>query len=160
MTPDEIYKLKIDAAQRAHDRATEFEKSVNRDAVNTGAQTLKSLMLVNGGSCIAILTFIGTLATKHRPVSEFAHPLIAFALGAGSSVVAGAIAYFVNLLILSSSRKMTREYGEPFIRDTDQSKRTRFFGEVARWIAVAFAAFAIGCFFYGLYSAYSAFQYL
>lgn len=117
-------------------------------------------MAVNGGSCVAMLAFIGTLATKYRPISEFAFPLIMFATGAGFAVLASAAGYFTNLLIVGSSQEMNRQYVEPFLRDSDKSKRQRFWGEVLRWHAVGFAAVGILSFFVGLYTAYSAFRHL
>ena len=76
------------------------------------------------------------------------------------AVLASAAGYFTNLLIVGSSREMNRQYVEPFLRDSDKSKRQRFWGEVLRWHAVGFAAAGILSFFAGLYTAYSAFRHL
>jgi hypothetical protein len=78
VTPDELDKLRIDAAHRAHERETEFGNAANKAAIDSGTLTVRSILLVNGGSCVAILAFIGTLATKDRFLSAFALPLIVF----------------------------------------------------------------------------------
>lgn len=160
VTPDEIYKLKIDAALRAHERETGFGNAANKAAVDSGAQALKSIFLVNGGSCVAILAFIGTLATKYRPVSEFAFPLIVFALGAGFAILATGAGYFTNICIEAGSRNLAREYEEPFLRAGDKSKRSWFWASVFRCLSVGFGILGLTSFFYGLYAAYSAFRYL
>ena len=52
----------------------------------------------------------------------------------------------------------TPEYEDPFLRDTDKSKRYRLLGEWARWLAVIAALCGIVAFCAGLYTAYKAFQ--
>jgi hypothetical protein len=160
VTPVELERLKIDAAQRAHERETAFASAANKAAVDSGGQALKAIFLVNGGSCVAILAFIGTLATKYRPISGFALPLIVFALGAGFAILSIGSAYFTNLCIESVSRRRTYEYEEPFIRDNETSNRFRFWGEILRWVSVGFGALGLFSFFFGLYEAYAAFRYL
>jgi hypothetical protein len=160
VTPNDLDRLRIDAAQRAHERETEFANNANKAAIDSGTLTVKSILLVNGGSCVAILAFIGTLATKYRPISAFALPLIVFAVGAGFSILASAAGYFTNLSIADTSMYRSREYQEPFLRDNDQSNRRRFWGQVFRCLGIGFAILGVASFFIGLFFAYRAFRYL
>jgi hypothetical protein len=111
----------------------------NKAAIDSGTETIKAIVLINGGSCVAILTFIGTIATKDKVPIGLATPLIWFALGLVMAVIASAFGYFTNLLIVGTSNNKTREYDQPFLRDTDQSERRRWWGECTRWLAVASA---------------------
>jgi len=151
-------QLRVAAAEKAHGIETEFGRAANQAALNSGTETLKALLLINGGSCVAMLAFIGTLATKDRVPSEMAPPLISFAVGAGLAVFAGAASYFTNLCISGSSTRKQRSYVEPFVRDTSESIRQRGLGEIFRWISVTAAALGILAFAYGVCSAYSGFK--
>ena len=161
MTPDEIHQLKIAEAQRAHDNETEFGREANKAAVNSGAEALKALLYLNGGSCVIMLAFIGALASKtDKPVANFAVPLVYFALGAGLAVLANAAGYFTNLMITGTSNRKERVYEHPFLLDTPSSKRQRCWGERFRFTAIILAFAALGCFFVGLYFAYGAFKHV
>ena len=155
---DELTKLRVEAAARAHYAENEFGRVANKAAVDSGTETIKAIVLINGGSCVAILTFIGTLATKDKVPIGLATPLIWFAAGLVMAVIASAFAYFSNLFIAGTSTHKTPEYEDPFLRDTDKSKRYRLLGEWARWLAVIAALCGIVAFCAGLYTAYKAFQ--
>jgi hypothetical protein len=160
MTSEELTKMRIAAAARAHDAEKEFGRMANKAAIDSATETLKAIVLINGGSCVAILTFIGTLATKDTVPIGLATPLIWFAIGLGMAVIASAFGYFTNLFIAGTSKHMTPEYEQPFLRDNDDSKHYRRLGEWARWSAVIAAFGGIVAFWAGLYSAYGAFQHL
>jgi hypothetical protein len=91
---DELTKLRVEAAARAHYAENEFGRVANKAAVDSGTETIKAIVLINGGSCVAILTFIGTLATKDKVPIGLATPLIWFAAGLVMAVIASAFAYF------------------------------------------------------------------
>jgi len=160
MTPDELLQMRVEAAVREHDAETEFGRVANKAAIDNATETLKAIVLINGGSCVAILTFIGTLATKDKVPIVLATPLIWFAVGLVMAVIASGLGYFTNLFIGYTSKNMTQEYERPFLRDNDKSKRYRHWGEWTRWIAVIAALGSIVAFSSGLYTAYSAFQHL
>ena len=160
MTPDELLNIRVEAAVRAHDAENEFGRVANKAAIDSGTETLKAIVLINGGACVAILTFIGTLATKDKVPIGLATPLTWFAIGLVMAVIASALGYFTNLFIADTSKNMTQEYERPFLRDNDNSKRCRRLGEWARWLAVIAALCGIVAFCTGLYTAYTAFQHL
>src|SRR3982074_2857664 len=53
-------------AHRAHDQNTEFHTYVNKEAVGAANLTLRTLVLINGGAAIAVLTFLGGVASKDK----------------------------------------------------------------------------------------------
>jgi len=78
-------------------------KALEAAAIESAAQGLKAMLLLNGGACVALLAFVGSLATSETLQPEFAplvkvvaRSLIWFATGAGSAVLACLFAYWAN----------------------------------------------------------------
>jgi len=160
----EKLELRVRAAERAHDETTAFGKSANDAAVKSGEEAIKAMILINGGSSVAMLAFIGTMASKEivspGQLVQISAPLGFFAGGLIAAMIAAAAAYFTNLMIAGSSNRLQREYEFPFLRPTSSSRRHHIAGEVFRYIAVLAAATSIGCFGWGVVKAQSAFSVL
>src|SRR6266446_6671491 len=62
--PKEQLELRVRLAERAHDVATQFGAKANEAATKAAEEAIKAVILINGGSSIAMLAFIGTLASK------------------------------------------------------------------------------------------------
>lgn len=137
---DRKVELHARLAEREHDQATEFGRRANEAAVKAAEEAIKAVILINGGSSVAMLAFIGTIASKDLISSEhlaqITKPLMFFGAGVAAAIVAAAAAYFTNLMIAGSSNRMNRTYEEPFLRDTTSSKRHRFAGECFRYLGV------------------------
>ena len=70
--------------------------------------TITSLILINGGSAVALLAFIGQLATAeqpHIPIGSFAAPLAAFVLGVGTAAFFGAFILLTQKLYAQGWKK-------------------------------------------------------
>jgi hypothetical protein len=123
---------------------------------------IKAALLVNGGSSVAMLAFIGTLASKEvlprAHLLQITKPLLWFGAGVALAVVGSAAAYFTNLMIAGSSNRKNRDYEPPFLRDTVSSNRHRVAGEIFRYCGVVAIAASIGCFIVGLVAARAAFS--
>jgi hypothetical protein len=66
---------------------------LSKSVITTAQAAVKSVLLVNGGSAVALLAFIGHLATSGNRtdvVSKLALPLLIFALGVGAAAVTAA----------------------------------------------------------------------
>ncbi|KYK44901.1 hypothetical protein A1D31_11835 [Bradyrhizobium liaoningense] len=162
LDPKEQLELRVKAAERAHDDETAFGKGANEAAVKSGEEAIKAIILINGGSSVAMLAFIGTMASKEivspAQLGQISAPLICFAGGLIAAMIAIAASYFTNLMIAGSSNRKQREYEHPFLRPTTSSRRHYFAGEVFRYIAVGAVASSIGCFSWGVVKAQSAFS--
>lgn len=162
MTPDEQLQMRVRAAERAHDAETEFSKAANAAAVKNAEEAIKAALLINGGSSVAMLAFIGTLVSRDflspAQIAEITKPLMWFAWGVGASMLAAAAAYFTNLYIAGSSSRRERSYETPFTRDTPDTKRRGRLGEAFRWLGILAMISSMGCFAAGLISAQSAFK--
>jgi hypothetical protein len=164
MTPDEQLQMRVRAAERAHDTETQFGNDANAAAIKSAEEAIKAAVLINGGSSVAMLAFIGTLVSRDylspSQIAAITKPLIWFASGVGAAMIAAAAAYFTNLFIAGASNHRAREYEAPFIRVTPESRRGGRIGEVSRWIGIITMVISIGCFAGGLISAQSAFSHL
>jgi hypothetical protein len=110
LTPSEALEMHVRAAERAHDDEKEFGSAANSAAVKTAEEAIKAALLINGGSSVAMLAFIGTLVSRDvlsaAQLTTITKPLLCFGCGVAASVLAAAAAYFTNLGIGgSSSRK-------------------------------------------------------
>ena len=162
MTPDEQLQMRVRAAERAHDDERDFATAANAAAIKNAEEAIKTVILINGGSSIAMLAFIGTLVSRDflspSQIADITKPLMWFASGVGAAVIAAAAAYFTNLGIAGSSSRKKRNYEHPFVEATPSSIRHAKLGEVFRWIGVAAVIVSMGCFAGGLISAQSAFS--
>lgn len=164
LDPKEQLEMRVRAAERAHDDETAFGKVANEAAVKSGEEAIKAMILINGGSSVAMLAFIGTMASKDLlslgQLGQISEPLFCFAGGLITAMVATGASYFANLMIAGSSNARQREYEHPFLRPTPSSKRHWLTAEIFRYIAIAAAAASICCFGWGLVKAQSAFAVL
>jgi len=157
LTPQQELDLRIRLAERAHDTETAFGVATNAAAVKNAEEAIKAALLVNGGSSVAMLAFLGTLVSQHVLSSEqlgnAIRPLMYFGGGVATAIIASAGAYFTNLLIAGSSNRKERNYDAPFVRDTPRSPLRVRWAEAFRWVSIIFVAASIGCFISGLTSA-------
>jgi hypothetical protein len=100
--------------------------------IQSGNIALKACLILNGGACIALLSFCASIANQARKgdaVRQFfelaTHSLKIFAITALFSAVAAGLGYIGNYC--ASEAVAAKEYGfeYPFVRDTDASARWR-----------------------------------
>jgi hypothetical protein len=157
LTPQQALEMRVRIAERAHDTETAFGAATNAAAVKNAEEAIKAALLVNGGSSVAMLAFLGTLVSQHVLSSEqlgnAVKPLLYFGSGVAAAIIASAGAYFTNLLIAGMSNHKERSYVEPFIRPTPSSQRHVRRAEACRWFSIIAVTASIGCFIWGLASA-------
>jgi hypothetical protein len=154
--------FEIRAAERAHDSETAFGKIANDHAVKAGEEVVKAVILINGGSCVAMLAFIGTLVSKEllapSQIEEITAPLFSFGIGMLLAVIGGSTAYFTNLMIAGSSNRKDRQYTYPFLVKNASTRRHTIAAEVFRYFGLLAMVLSIGCFGCGLIKARTAFH--
>jgi hypothetical protein len=160
MTPDEIKKMRLSIAEKAHENQTEFARAANLAAVTTGTETVKAILLINGGACVAVLAFIGSLASQGQVVTDLAVSLVWFAIGALVAVISAGFGYLTNLSYFAESNARTRHFDEPYVRETDASRRHHVAGSVTRWLTICCAIVGILAFVGGVFVANCAFKHL
>ncbi len=91
--------------------------------------TIRSLLLLNGGSALALLSFAGN-AASHGDRLRFVPSLIAFGVGAALSVLTAGLAYLAQNTFVEFQRERLADW--------------------IRWVAVACAFAALGAFCAGM----------
>lgn len=121
-----------------NERADRLEQS----SVEAAIEGLKALLILNGGACLAVLTFLATAISDTEASQAYAalikgmmRSLVAFSVGAGLSVLTTLFAYLANQAYAAHLR-----YG----RDS--------WGTGERWnfTAIASAILSLFCFFIGV----------
>jgi hypothetical protein len=114
LTPQQQLEMRVRLAERVHDTETQFGAMANSAALKAAEEAIKTAILINGGSSVAMLAFIGTLASKDllspAPLSEITKLLICFGSGVAAAMLGAAAAYFTNLMIAGYSNKTERNY--------------------------------------------------
>ena len=114
--------------------------------------TIKSLILINGGAVVALLAFIGHLATSAtgRPaIHAFAAPLQWFVIGVGTATL---FAGFVAL----AQKCFAEEYDAA--EESKRKRRLKFWANAFVWISIIFGVSSISAFAVGSLFAYCVFS--
>ena len=90
-------------AHRAHDKHDAFVERLDAAAIKSAEKALGACLLINGGAAVAVLSFIGVLASKDalaigssgfKPVADSLEP---FAAGVVAAVIGMALSYLAHL---------------------------------------------------------------
>ena len=122
----------------------ERARALEAAAVDSAHLALKSLLLLNGGACVALLGFLATVIDK-APLSDGSGHLIRasvdslgfFAWGAGFAVLAAGAAYLTNSLYA----------GDALIRTRPSLWRA---GQYVNWLSAILALVSFGMFSAGV----------
>lgn len=96
-----------------------YATSNNENAVNSSSLALKSLLIINGGAAIAMLSFIANIfdsnkLTQNDAVIQLSEPLIWFGWGLILAFSAMVFAYWTNYSVTEYTfRIITNGYGCP-----------------------------------------------
>jgi hypothetical protein len=153
-----------DFVERHHDIELQFGTAAHTAAVKSAEEALKAVLLVNGGSCVAMLAFLGTLVSRDAltpsQLGEAIRPMLWFGAGLFSAVGASIAAYFVGLCRGNASHSRKRSYIEPFLSDTQDTTRFHFWTSVSTAVAIACVFLSLILFGAGLVSAARGFSQL
>jgi len=176
MTPEEQVHRIAEANQRADLARYEADIQTSLEATkaaNKAAEdALKAVTLLNGGAAVAMLAFIGHLASTQADQATLTmlnRPLFEFVVGTFLSVIATALAYFVQeswiRALKYKFRKRELDQAMPrdnaAIRNAEQSERnSRRVGWTLKGIAILCGVLALVAFGIGSHAAYRAFEQL
>ncbi len=155
-----IYELQKDDARREHDKNRDFHTDVNKNAVDASNLTLRTLVVINGGAAIAVLTFLGGVAAKDKVdfahVGRVAHTIIWFAFGVALAVTSLALAYCTHYATAATSSSYAMNWEHPYLSDGPKTRRWRW---IKRGIHLASATTALASmvlFLIGMFTASTA----
>jgi hypothetical protein len=139
------HELKRDDAKRAHDISQNFHTYTNKAAIDGANMALRTLIVINGGAAIAILTFLGGVAAKDKidftKVGAVADTIRYFAIGVALALVGMALSYFTNYFMAAVEGRKLRIWEHPYLEDTQSSLRMKRLNRVFH-VAAFLAAFA------------------
>lgn len=136
-----IWELNKEAAEREHERSDGTILEVSKAAVTNAETVIRTLILINGGAAISIMTFVGSLAAKPgaptTQIAAIAKGLEWFAIGTLAATLTACFAYLSNFLYVSAEQKRARDYTHPFLHETESASRLLSWAKLCHGLAVA-----------------------
>jgi len=123
------------AAQRAHENLTEFTRQNFEAAFKSGQIALRSVVLVNGGAAVAVLFFLGVIATKVSvaQMSLVASSLIWFVAGITCGLIGLTSAYLTNLYDANIGTSLSQTWEYPY---NQPGRYTQYFLRLSRFVHI------------------------
>jgi hypothetical protein len=144
-------------AHRAHDKSEEFHSYVNKAAIETANLSLRTLVVINGGAAIAVLTFLGGVASKEKvdfaKVGVVADTLKWFAFGVALAVLAMALSYLTNFAMAAVASSMHRKWEHPYIAEGQRTTLWRRINLTFHICAMVAAFGSLALFLIGMFTA-------
>jgi hypothetical protein len=128
---------------------TELERAamLEKASIDAGKEGLKALLILNGGACIALLSFLASTVGKQdlrgietSLISGATNALILFATGAGLAVLTCLLSYVTNQFLSS------------YLRNGKQSLKLLKLGKCTNKLGLIASASSLLAFFIGLYA--------
>jgi hypothetical protein len=152
-----LHDLKRDDAKRAHDANRAFHTYTNESAVESANLTLRTLVLINGGAAIAVLTFLGGLASKDKvdfgQVGIVAGTIKWFAFGVAFAVFSMAIAYLTNYATAGIASSMVNNWEHPYVATGPTTRRWQWTNRCFHLVAIGAGLLSLIFFLVGMFTA-------
>ena len=144
-------------AHRAHDNSAAFHTYVNQATIESANIALKTLIVINGGAAIAVLTFLGGVASKDKidfaNVAPVAYTIRYFAFGVASTLAAMAFSYLTNYFMAGIELSRLKTYTHPYVSDGPTTANQRRWNRLFHFLSVIFAFASLLLFLIGMYAA-------
>jgi hypothetical protein len=155
-----LHELRRDDAKRAHDANRDFHTYVNKSTIDTSSLTLRTLVIINGGAAIAVLTFLGGIASKDKvdfgQVGLVAGTIKWFAFGVALSVFGMALAYLTNYAIAGVANSLLNNWEHPYLSDGPKTKLWRRANRIFHVAAIFASIGSLVLFLIGMFTASNA----
>jgi hypothetical protein len=155
MTDQEGYDRKLRAAERAHDLVDDLGKGLRDASTKDAQEAIKLLLLINSGAAVAILAFIGSLASRSgvtlANLRAVINSLYWFMEGIVIAAVVAAFAYVANISYSGHLFTMDKIWEHPYIRDNSKSQRLHRLARFLNWAGFVLAWIGLLLFIRGVY---------
>jgi hypothetical protein len=152
-----LHELLREDAHRAHDNSNAFHTYVNQATIESANLALRTLIVINGGAAIAVLAFLGAIASKDKidfaKVGDVANTLRCFAIGVALALVGMALAYLTNYFTVATEHVRQKTYAHPFLVDGPSSKRMKRLTITFHILAFSAALVSLSLFLIGMFAA-------
>jgi hypothetical protein len=150
-----LYERKIRAAERAHDRTDKLEDMFNENSDRHAQSVIRIILTLNGGAGIALLAFVGGLASRGglgvEQVILITAQLKWFVFGVLTACAAALTAYVVSYVYTGQLRFLTRSWDPPFIVENARTKKWLRVGYVLHVLGILLVLVGVGFFSFGMY---------
>lgn len=154
------WERRMAQAERAHAENRSFFNASNQSGIEAANTAIRTVFLINGGSAVAMLTFLGTTVSAKQDsrfdIAGLAVSLQWFCWGIAVVGFASCLVYISHRAILESIRSQELHYSFPFVRDTTRSDRFILLAYSLQVIAATFVVTSLGFFLFGIYAALGA----
>ena len=141
--------LALATHQRANERLNRAEEAARQSALSA----VRALLILNGGSAIALLTFVGSLATSGEERLDplvLTVPLRWFAYGAGAAVLCAVLAYLTSYTLVGVDANQRYQWTHPYAEDTSGSNWWRRGAHALHALAIIAGLLALGLYGWGV----------
>lgn len=154
---DHAHDRKMKAAEKYVETAHAERLEALRGVKEYGLQSVRALVILNGGGTLALLTFTGSLFARTQTVEigvSFANAIASAFYCYGAGLVAAALVSGIGYLNFSA---VAETYSRPgdlyhFVRGENSEPRPKWLGRFvdrSRWAAVICAVLGLAAFIYG-----------
>jgi hypothetical protein len=154
---DQLHDLVREDAHRAHDNSVAFHTYVNQATIESANIALKTLIVINGGAAIAVLTFLGGIASKDKidfaSVAAVAYTIRYFAFGVALTLAAMAFSYLTNYLMAGIEMSRLRTFTHPYVSEGPTTANKKWWNRVFHILSFGSALASLILFLIGMYSA-------
>jgi hypothetical protein len=151
------HEITRDDAKRAHDISAEFHTYTNKAAIEGANLALRTLIVINGGAALGILTFLSGVASKDKvdfsKVGAVADTIRYFAIGVACALAAMALSYFTNFFMAGVEGRKMRIWEHPYLEDTPDSLRMKRLNKLFHILAFLAAFASLVLFLVGMFAA-------
>ncbi|GEM_PF-2621010 len=152
-----ISERNIRAAERAHDLENDIGKRLIDGAMRDAQEVMKALLLLNSGSAVALLAFIGAVVSKEIDSLGDLKPIIYciswFLVGTVFAALTAGSAYFANTLYARARLILDKTWDHPYVIENRKSKKAQWWALFFNWAGVITAAISLVVFVCGIYFA-------
>ena len=153
-----VEDLNRKTAERAHENLTEFTRQNFQAAFQSGLIAVRTVVLVNAGAAVAVLFFLGIIATKVSvaQISVVASCLVWFVAGITCGLIALTCTYLTNLYDANIGASLSQTWEYPY---NQPGPTTHYFvqlSKVVHILAIAAGAASVVLFIVGMWDVRSA----
>ena len=152
LSGQEEFTLSEKEAIREHTRLDTSQSDLNAAAVSGAALAIRSLILINGAGCVALLAFFSSLDPNvfSLLLGRIPDALWSLGLGVAFAAFSGMAAYIANYSQVAAIANLVRTWEHPFSQETNGATRWKLSAAIFLILGVASSVASLVCFINGI----------
>jgi hypothetical protein len=161
---DQVAELSRELRSREHDRLNTILEKSEEATLRSAENSIRIVLLINGGAAVSVLAFAGSLASKDRVTADqlfrVAEGLVWFAWRVASSALTSFLSYLTNISYNFATGAKLRQPAFPYVVPTRQSVVWLRIGRIFHGLALLTALGSPILFAIGMYEVRDAIRHL